>query len=237
MPLISVAVDYVAYLRNIKGGRIPDPSHAAVLAELGGADSICAHLREDRMHIRDRDIYVLKEVVKTRFTVRLAPDRDLIDIALEVRPWMVTLVPFAGDKPFITGGLDFESYRRQYTDASQSLKEAGIKTSFLVEPQSEDIKNAARLKAEAVEINCYDYVNAKTTDERTSEIERIDQMSRLAAKYGMMADCGGGLDYTSVSPLAELESINEMRVGHAVCARGLLAGFAKAVTDMAALIK
>jgi len=236
MPFLSVKVDSVAAVRNVRKLKEPTPSQAAVLAELSGADGITCHLREDRLYIRDRDFYILKEVAGSRLTLQIAPDDELLERALEVKPWMVTLMPFAGSDAVFEKGITFEKERDRYADAASSLHEAGIIVTYFVDPESEAIKEAARVKADAVELNLYDYAGAVTDEDIDAELNRLEQMAQLAAKLGMNVFAGNGLNYRNIGPVAELSVFDRFTVGYAIISRALMTGMDRAVSDMLELI-
>jgi len=234
MSALSVKVDHVAALRAIKKLKEPDPIQAAVIAELAGADGITAFLREDRLYIRDRDIYILKELVKTQFTLQMAPTDDLMELALEVKPWRVTLMPF--DKNDSEHGIEFEKDYDRYASAAESLQNAGIYVCFFINPEHDDVKAAARAKVNAVELNAHAYSVCKTAEDCASELEVLEQSAQIASKLGMAVNCGGGLDYRNIPPLVDLDCIEEFTIGYAITSRAVLSGYEYAVREMAELI-
>ncbi len=236
MSLLSVKVDHVASLRQIRRLKEPDPGHAAVLAEIAGADGVTCRLREDRIAIRDRDIYILKEVVKSKLTVQIAPGEDLIDRVLEVKPWMVTMVPFITEDPDENRGVDTSSNRSLYGDTADALKAHGISVGIIIDPQVDAVKDAARLKVDAVEFNASDYVFSESIEEAESELDRLEQMAQLARKLGMMANCGGSLNYHSIRPLVESGAFEEFTVGHAVISRAMMVGMDRAVRELVDIV-
>jgi pyridoxine 5-phosphate synthase len=235
--LMSVAVDYVAYLRNLGQLKEPDPSHAAVLAELAGADGITCHLREDRLHIRDRDIYILKEVVRSVFTLRIAPREDLLERVLEVKPRMVTLVPFSSSADSAEDESDLTGNRELYVSAAAALNGAGIDVCFRADPLDDAVKEAARARAKAVEFSVQDYARAFSGGNVESELIRLEQMSQLAVKLGMTASCGGGLNYRNIRPVINLGVFRGFTVGYAIASRAMLVGFERATREMADIIR
>nr|MBN2277513.1 pyridoxine 5'-phosphate synthase [candidate division Zixibacteria bacterium] len=236
MPSVSIKVDYAASLRNIRGFKEPDPSHAAVIAEIAGADGICCHLREDRRHIRDRDIYILKEVTRTRFILQIAPISEMIERAIEVKPALVTLMPFCPDEAYIENGIDLEANRDQYAETAEGLMAEDIPVAYFIDPDSSAVKDAARVKAAAVELNTIHYATAKTVENADTELDRLDQMAQLAAKLGMTVRCGNGLNYKNIMPLIELGVFNDFALGHAVISRGLMVGLDRAVRELVEMI-
>jgi len=236
MSLISVRVDAVAAMRVSKRIKEPDPAHAAVIAELAGADGITCHLREDRRHVRDRDLYILKEVVKSKLTVRIAPSEDLIDRIREVKPYMVTLMPPDTDDLSVASGINFDTDADLYAVTAGMLKDAGIGICFLVNPDIEAIKAAARSKVDAVELIASDYVNADSMEDAESELDRLEQMAQLASKLGMMVNCGGGFNYRNIRPVIDLGLVEEFTIGHSIMARALMVGLDRAVREMVDIV-
>ena len=229
MPLISIKVDLVASLRYRKYIKEPDPAHAAVLAELAGADGINCYLREDRRHIRDRDFYILKETVKSRLTVQIAPDSELIERALEVKPYMVTLMPFLS-------GTSVDEKVDLFASSAETLRGAGINVGYFVSAEVESVKAAARGRAEVVELDASDYAQAETKGDIESELDQLEQMAQLAAKLGMAPHCGNGLNYRNIGPLVDLGIFEEFTVGHAVISRAVMVGMDRAVREIAGII-
>jgi len=232
MSLVSIKVDYIASLREIKHLKEPDPAQAAVLAELAGADGISCHLREDRKHIRDRDLYLLKEMVKTKLTLQIEPVEDLIERALEVKPWLVTLMPFSDEDIIVQKGIDFENNRDLYAETSATLKGSGINVSYFIEPEIDAVKNAARAKIDAVELNAFRYISAETLETAEAELDRMEQMSQLASKLDLTVNCGNGLNYKNIRPLIDLGAIEEFTIGYSVISRALMIGMERAVREM-----
>lgn len=229
MPLISIKVDLVASLRYRTYIKEPDPAHAAVLAELAGADGINCYLREDRQHIRDRDFYILKETVKSKLTVQIAPDSELIERAVEVKPYMVTLMPFLSGTSVLDKGDLFAS-------TAETLREAGINVGYFISPEVDSVKAAARGKAVFVELDGSDYARAEKKTDIEIELDRLEQTAQLASKLGMAPHCGNGLNYRNIRPLCDLDIFEEFTVGHAVISRALMVGFDRAVREMAGIV-
>lgn len=229
MALISIKVDLVASLRYRNYIKEPDPAHAAVLAELAGADGINCYLREDRQHIRDRDFYILKETVKSKLTVQIAPDSELIERAIEVKPYLVTLMPFLSGTSVIDKADLFAS-------SAETLRNAGINIGYFISPEVEAIKAAARSKADVVELDGSDYAQAESKGDKESELDRLEQMALLASKLGMAPHCGCGLNYRNIRPLCNLDIFEEFTVGHAVISRAVMVGLDRAVREMAGIV-
>ncbi|MEW5925250.1 MAG: pyridoxine 5'-phosphate synthase, partial [Candidatus Zixiibacteriota bacterium] len=223
-------------VRNVKKAKEPAPSQAAVLAELAGADSITCHLREDRLYIRDRDFYILKEVVQTGLTLQIAPEEELLERALEVKPEIVTLMPYSRDESVPDTGIDLANYQDRYAKAAESIIGADVKVCYFIEPDSEAVKDAARVKAHAVQFNAHEYIRAKTEEEIKSELTRLEQMAQLADKLGMKVWAGNGLHYKNIRPLAELGVFERFTVGYAIISRAIMVGMDRAVRDMLDII-
>ncbi len=236
MPLISIQVDHFATLREIKHLREPDPSQAAVIAELAGADGICCHLREDRKAIRDRDLYILKEMVKTKLNLRMEPADDLMERALEVKPWMVTLMPFTDENPGIQNGIDLDHNRDLYSDSAASLKGSGINVCYFIDPEIEAVKQAAKAKADAVELNAFKYVSADSLERAEAELDKLEQMAQLAVKLNLMVYCGNGLNYRNIRPILDLGLVEEFTVGYAVVCRAVMVGLERAVKEIVDIV-
>lgn len=237
MPLLSVNVDMVAAIREIRRLSEPDPAQAAVLAELGGADGVAVQLRRDRKHVRDRDLYLLKGVTKTRLTIEMPPVDDIIAIALEVKPWMVTLVADHADTSSPVSPIDFASAPVDFGDITARFKGVGVNVAFFIEPDVEQIKAASRAEATVVLINCAGFAGARTLEEAQSELDRIDKAVQSAAKAGLEVHCGRGVSYKNVTPLVELGYVDEFVVGHAICCRALLVGLERAVREMIEMLR
>lgn len=232
MSLLSVNVDMVATIREIRGTTEPDPAQAAVLAELAGAEGVTVQLRRQGHVIRDRDLYVLKGIVKTRLTVELPPVEELIAKVLDIKPWMAVLFAdhLAGGGPPST--LDLAGSEVDYRDLSARLAAAGVNAAFFVEPEPDAIKHAAKAGAKAVLINCAGYADARTIDQAQTELDRVDRAVAAAVKAGLAVHCGRGLNTRNLTPLAELGTVDEFVIGHGVCARAMLVGFERAVQEL-----
>jgi pyridoxine 5-phosphate synthase len=236
MPLLSIKVDYVANFRELKRLREPDPAQAAVIAEIAGADGVSCQLREDRRAIRDRDVYILKEMAKTKLTLQIEPVEDLIERALEVKPWMATLMPFTDEATIATKGIDFENNRDLYAETAMTLKNGGINVCYFIEPEIDAVKNAARAKVDAVELNAYRYVSAETLENAEAELDRLEQLSQLASKLDMSVNCGNGLNYKNIRPILDLGTIGEFTIGYSIISRAMMVGLERAVKEMVDIV-
>jgi len=230
---LGVNLDHVATVRQARRATQPDPVQAAVLAELGGADGITVHLREDRRHIQDRDVDLLQKTVKTRLNVEMAATQEMLRVALTVKPSQVTLVPERRDEITTEGGLDVALNGVALKPVIRTLEDAGIPVSIFVDPQLDQIKAAHKLGAEAVEINTAAYTEAAAPD---GELRRVADAARLGRKLGLEVHAGHGLDYKNVGAVAALPEITELNIGHSIVARGVLVGIEGAVREMASIL-
>ncbi len=232
MPRLGVNIDHVATIRQARRAAEPDPVHAAVLAELGGADGITVHLRSDRRHIQDRDVEILRQVVKTRLNLEMAATQEMLKIALTVKPDQVTLVPERREEITTEGGLDVVLNSVQLKPTVKMLEEGGIHVSLFVDPDLEQVKEAHKIDAHAIEINTAAYADARDDRAREAALRRVTDVARLGLRMGMGVHAGHGLTYTNVAPLAKLSEVSELNIGHNIVARALLVGMERAVREM-----
>ncbi|MGQ9858624.1 MAG: pyridoxine 5'-phosphate synthase [Thermodesulfobacteriota bacterium] len=237
MARLSVNVDHVATVRQARLGREPDPVHAALLAEQAGAHGIIVHLREDRRHIQDRDLGLLRQMVKTHLNLEMAAVEEIIAIALQVRPDMVTLVPERREELTTEGGLDVVAHLDQIRDAVARMRQASIRVSLFVDPDENSIEASARAGAQVVEIHTGRYADAQSGLQREEEFMRIRRAAVLARQLGLEVHAGHGLDYRNVSPLVSIGEIEEFSIGHSIVARAVLVGMERAVAEMLALVR
>ena len=230
---LGVNIDHVATVRQARRAKEPDPVHAAILAELGGADGITVHLRGDRRHVQDRDLEVLKQVVRTRLNVETAITQEMTRIALTVKPDQVTLVPERREEVTTEGGLDVVLNSVQVRPMVKTLQDAGIEASLFVDPELEQVKEAHKLDARAIEINTAAWSEAVDARSREAALRKLTDAVRLARKLGLHVHAGHGLDYRNVGPVAALTEITELNIGHAIVARAVLVGMERAVREMA----
>jgi pyridoxine 5-phosphate synthase len=241
---LVVNVDHVATVRQARQAKHPDPVAAAQLALLGGAQGIVAHLREDRRHIQDRDVRLLRQVVHEYFCLEMAPNQEMLKIALEVRPDSVTLVPERREERTTEGGLDVLMALGEIGEIVRALHESQIRTCLFVEPDLEQVKAAHRLGARAVELHAGRYAEggppARGAEPRaplaSDELRRLEDAAKLAAKLRLDVGVGHGLDYRNVGPLAALEAIREFSIGHSIVSRAVLVGMERAVREMRDLV-
>jgi pyridoxine 5-phosphate synthase len=229
---LCVNIDHVATLRQARRTLEPDPLHTALLAELGGADGITVHLRSDRRHIQDRDVELLRQVVKTRLNVEMAATQEMMRIAMTVKPDQVTLVPERREELTTEGGLDAVLNSVQLRPTVRTLREAGIAMSLFVDPDLEQVKEAHKLDSHAIEINTVAYAEARDDKSRDLALRKVVDAIRLGRKLGLDVHAGHGLDYRNVARLAAIPEVSELNIGHAIVARSVLVGMERAVRDM-----
>lgn len=235
MAALGVNVDHIATIRQARGGTEPDPVKAAVLAELSGANGITAHLREDRRHIQDRDIYLLKQVVSTHLNLEMAAIPEMVHIAADVLPYMATLVPERREERTTEGGLAVAGKERDLEKTVESLQENNVLVSLFIDPEIQQIKAARRIGATCVELHTGYYANAQG-QARTEELAKLSDAALAAAKLGLRANAGHGLDYGNTAPVAAIAEIEELNIGHAIVSRAALMGIDNAVRDMVSLV-
>jgi pyridoxine 5-phosphate synthase len=232
---LHVNVDHVATVRNARGGVQPDPVTAALACELAGAHGITCHLREDRRHITDRDVRLLREQVKTLVNLEMACTEEMIGIALATRPEIVTLVPEKREERTTEGGLDLARSRAAIASAIERLAAAGIEVSLFVDPELEHVRLARELGAPRIELHTGDYSHARgVAAER--ELERLAAAAEEGVGQGLHVAAGHGLDYPNVAAVAALPGVSELDIGHAIISRALFSGMERAVRDMLALV-
>ncbi len=233
---LAVNVDHVATVREARKVNYPDPIHAAVLAELGGAHGIVVHLREDRRHIQDRDVKILREIVKTKLILEMAATEEMIKFAKEVRPDQVTLVPERRQEITTEGGLKVKGRTSKVREAVEELKEAGLKVSIFIDPDPEQLKAAAKTGADVVELHTGHYAEAAGPEEMDLELTRLEEAARIARDLGFEVHAGHGLHYGNVSAVAAIPEIEEFSIGHAIVARAIMVGMKEAVREMLCLL-
>lgn len=231
-PRLGVNVDHVATLRQARGTSYPDPVTAAAIAELAGADQITVHLREDRRHIQDRDVRLLRETVQTRLNLEMADTDEMVGIALETRPDMVTLVPEKREEQTTEGGLDVIGAGQRLTDTVTRLQDAGIVVSLFVDPDQAQLDASKASGAQIVEIHTGDYCEAPLGDARRHELARLQSGGSYAESLGLIVAAGHGLDYKNVVDVAALRLYEEFNIGHSLVSRAVFVGFEQAVREM-----
>lgn len=233
---LGVNIDHVATVREARHVPEPEPVAAAVLAELAGADGITVHLRGDRRHIQERDVLLLQQVLATRLNVEMAATREMIDIAKRLKPAQVTLVPERPGELTTTGGLDIGRHRATLKSAVNRLHRAGVSVSVFVDANPTQVSKAAGIGATAIEINTGPYAEASGR-QRADELQRVMQTVDAAVDAGLEVLAGHGLTYLNVRPVAAIEGIAELNIGHSIVARAVLVGMERAVREMVALVR
>jgi pyridoxine 5-phosphate synthase len=234
---LAVNVDHVATLREARKGSYPDPVAAAILSELAGADGIVVHLREDRRHIQDRDLRTLRNIVQTKLILEMASNNEMIGIALDVQPDVVTLVPEKPEELTTEGGLDLISYKDEIAETVGTLQDSGIPVSIFINPDPDQIKVAHQINATMVEIHTGIFCDAKTTKKREQAFSDIVDAVKFARKLRLGINAGHGLCYNTIKIFKGLHEIDEFSIGHSIVSRAVLVGMEKAVKEMLALIK
>jgi len=233
----SLNVDHVAYLRNVRGEDNPDPVTFALLAEEFGVDGIVVHLREDRRHINERDLRLLRELIKTKLDLEMAAVDDIIRIACEVQPELVTLVPEKREELTTEGGLNVLDNLENISNAIETLHNAEIPVSLFIEPDIDQIDACAEIDADFIEIHTGVYANAETEEDMFDELERIRQAAKHAKKLGLGVNAGHGLNYQNIKDFIAVNDIDEVSIGQAVVARSVFVGLEKAIKEMLHLLK
>jgi pyridoxine 5-phosphate synthase len=233
---LGVNIDHIATLREVRRARYPDPVHAALLAEMAGADSITLHLREDRRHIQLHDVHALKDLLQTRMNLEMAVTADMLEIARNVRPADCCLVPERRAELTTEGGLDVAGQVERLTEATALLRGEGIRVALFIDPQPRQIEAAHASGAPAVELHTGAYAEARGASQAL-ELERLASAARLAASLGLTVHAGHGLNYVNVQPVAGIDEIVELNIGHAIVARAVFDGLATAVRDMKQLMR
>src|SRR5436190_6009548 len=242
MPELGVNIDHVATLRQARKTYEPDPVAAAVLAELGGADCITIHLREDRRHIQDRDVRVLRETAAIKLNLELSVADEIVGIACQVKPEQATIVPERREEVTTEGGLDVGTHRDATAKAVRRLKAAGIAVSLFLDPDPRQIELAKQLGADAVELHTGQYALARGAAKREQHVQHeqlvaLTNAGKLVCDLGLVLHAGHGLNYHNVIPVARIAKMHELNIGHAIIARAVLVGLERAVREMKALIQ
>ena len=237
MPKLGVNIDHIATLRQARKVDEPDPVYAAVLVQLAGADGIVVHLREDRRHINDRDVRLLKEVIHTKLDLEMSIAKEIVDIALEIKPDMVTLVPEKRQELTTEGGLNVVKNFKEIKSVVNKMKKAGIIISLFVDPEIEQIRASKKTGAEFIEIHTGKYCDAKTEKEQLNELDKVKISVKEALSLGLRVNAGHGLNYKNVVPIARIQGIEELNIGHSIIGRAVLVGLEQAVREMIELIR
>ena len=233
---LGVNIDHVATLRQVRGTRYPDPVEAANIAESAGADSITVHLREDRRHIQERDVRLLRSLLKTRMNLEMAASSEMMAIACELQPEDCCLVPENREELTTEGGLDVISQWRSLQPVCAQLASAGIRVALFIDPEKEQIEAAASLGVSVVELHTGQYADTDGQIQ-AEELHRLRVATKYAAQKGLQVHAGHGLNYHNVVPVAAIECISELNIGHAIVSQALITGLATAVKDMKRLMQ
>jgi pyridoxine 5-phosphate synthase len=229
---LGVNIDHIATIRQARRTVEPDPVAAAVLAELAGADGITAHLREDRRHMQDRDLRLLRQTVRTHLNMEMAPTEEMVAIALDLKPDYVTLVPERREEVTTEGGLDVAGQLSRMRDVVAQLQGAGIPVSLFIDADPEQIDAAADARARFIELHTGSYAEAKDEVSRDKELAKLDEGCDRAIEAGLRVNAGHGLTYWNVYPIARIKGMEELNIGHSIIARAALVGLERAVREM-----
>lgn len=234
---LGVNVDHVATLRQARRSTYPDPVTAAAIAELAGAGQITIHLREDRRHIQDRDLRILRETCQTLLNLEMAATPEMVKIAYEYKPDVVTLVPERREELTTEGGLDVNGQRDNIGKIAKNLKDGEITVSLFIDPDLDQVRAAHKVDADRIELHTGRYCEARNERERARELARIVDAAKAGARLGMGVAAGHGLNYDNVQPIARIQEIDELNIGHSIVSRAVFVGFERAVREMLELMR
>jgi pyridoxine 5-phosphate synthase len=229
---LSINIDHVATLREARGGVEPDPITAAHFCELAGAEGIVCHLREDRRHVNDRDVRLLRETVKTKLDLEMAATEEIIAVAVEILPDLATFVPERRQELTTEGGLDVLAHRHQIREAISEMHRHDIEVSLFVDPLPEQIEAAREVEADVIEIHTGQFANARSTEEQLQLLEGVREAAGRARSLGLGVNAGHGLNYLNMPLIMTVQEIEEVSIGHAILARAIFTGLERAVRDM-----
>ncbi|WP_156293369.1 pyridoxine 5'-phosphate synthase [Serratia oryzae] len=235
--LLGVNIDHIATLRNARGTQYPDPVQAAFIAEQAGADGITVHLREDRRHITDRDVRILRQTIQTRMNLEMAVTDEMLDIAIELKPHFCCLVPEKRQEVTTEGGLDVAGQLDKMTVAVERLSQAGILVSLFIDADPRQIDAAVAVGAPYIEIHTGAYAEAQGELAVQAELKRIAQAATYAARKGLKVNAGHGLTYHNVQPIAAMPEMHELNIGHAIIVQAVMSGLPAAVAEMKLLMR
>lgn len=237
MPKLGVNVDHVATVRQARRTIEPDPVIAAAICEMAGCDSIVAHLREDRRHIQDRDVIILRKSVSTRFNLEMSIHREIVGIARRIRPHQATLVPEKRQELTTEGGLDIVGNLRQINGVVDSLKEKGIDVSLFIDPDNSQIEASKKAGVNIIELHTGNYADAKDEEATKREFERLNRAVKFGLELGLVVNAGHGLNYQNAAAVARINGIEELNIGHSIISRAVMVGLGRAVKEMKDLIR
>jgi pyridoxine 5-phosphate synthase len=236
-PRLGVNVDHIATIRQARRTVYPDPVEAAFIAERAGADQITIHLREDRRHIQERDVAIMRKTVTTELNLEMASTQEMVAVALKYSPDTVTLVPERREELTTEGGLDVNQHKDQLHRSIRLLQEGNIRVALFIDPDLDQVRAAHKIDAHAIEIHTGRYCEARGFKERHDELTRIQNAAKAASKLGLGVAAGHGLHYQNTIPVARILEIQELNIGHAIVARAMIAGMETAVRDMLAVLR
>lgn len=237
MPRLGVNIDHVATLREARRGVEPDPIFAALICESSGSDSIVAHLREDRRHIKDRDVFILREVVKTKLNLEMSTNSEIVEIAYKLKPDQATLVPEKRQELTTEGGLDVTGNYEKIKRASRRLQASGIVVSLFIDPDRKQIDASRKLGIKMIELHTGRYADAKNEKEQEKHFKAIESAVSHAQDRGLVVNAGHGLDYHNVTRVSRIKGIEELNIGYSIICRAVLVGLERAIKEMKFLIK
>ncbi len=235
---LGVNIDHIATLRKARGTDYPDPVVGALLAERAGCSSIVAHLREDRRHIKERDVIFIKKTIKIPFNMEMSANKDIVDFALKIKPEQSTLVPERRKELTTEGGIDLitkKSYKK-IEGVVKKLQSAGIIVSLFIDPDKKQIMNAKKIGADLIELNTGKYSEAKTSVQVKKELSKIQQAAKLAKDCGFFVAAGHGIDYANIKAIVKIKEIEELNIGHSIICRSVFTGLVEAVDEMLELM-
>ncbi len=233
---LSINIDHIATLRNARGGKEPDPVTAAHIAELAGADGIVCHLREDRRHINDRDVQLLRETVKTKLDLEMSIAEDIVVVAENILPDLVTLVPEKREELTTEGGLDILKHREKIHTVIKRMHAKNIPVSLFIDPVQQQISVAKEIGADMIELHTGDFANAISDKAKTSELQLLQVAAQFARSMDLIVNAGHGLNYTNIFSFLAIKEIEEVSIGHSIIARAAFAGLFEAVKEMVAIV-
>lgn len=234
---LALNIDHIATVREARGELDPNPVAGALIAELAGVSGIVCHLREDRRHINDRDVRALRDSISTKLDLEMSATEEIINIALEILPDLVTIVPEKREELTTEGGLDVAGRLSFFTDLVSIMHEREIAVSFFVEPTSEQIEAVVSTHADIIELHTGTYSNARTKKDVSTELRRVKSAAQLAKQGGLVVTAGHGLNYLNIRPIAEILEIEEVSIGHSIISRAIFSGLERAVRDMIHLLR
>ncbi|HEC80737.1 MAG TPA: pyridoxine 5'-phosphate synthase [Firmicutes bacterium] len=234
---LGVNIDHTATVRQARRTFEPDPVYSALIAQQSGADSIVAHLREDRRHIQDRDLELILKTVNINVNMEMAATDEMVEIATRLKPYQSTIVPERREEITTEGGLRVYGEESQLKDAVKTLKDAGIVVSLFIDPELKEIDSAKEVGAEVIELHTGEYANATSKEKKAIELNRLRNAAEYASSIGLEVSAGHGLTYYNVRPVAEIEKILELNIGHTIIARSIFTGLERAIKDMITIIR